>query len=267
MVEAAARATAPAVGGGTRGRLRRHGRLGDGLPRVAAGPRARPPDLPAEPAPAVGPRHRRHRRRGLRRARPPPAVAARLPGARASRRHAGGRRRRSGSTSRCAPRASRRPTARWPAPSSSSARAAKRRLVVAGAALPKRGPLADPAVARIVITSAPDVPVDADAVVRRAALRVGGAARIRRRRRERAGSRPRGALPHQLHRAGGQLPHHSLRRRGGDRRPRTSDIAGDNPLRGRIVLVGGTFADGRDCTRRPTASCPAWRSRPTSCTC
>jgi len=49
-----------------------------------------------------------------------------------------------------------------------------RRLVVAGTALPSTGPLADPAIRRIVMTSAPDVPVDDGAVVRRAALRVGG---------------------------------------------------------------------------------------------
>src|SRR5713101_6651407 len=55
-----------------------------------------------------------------------------------------------------------------------SAAGAERRLVVAGTSLPARGPLADPAVTRIVIASAPDVPVDADAIVRRAALRVAG---------------------------------------------------------------------------------------------
>src|SRR6202158_5438922 len=50
----------------------------------------------------------------------------------------------------------------------------ERRLVVAGTALPSRGQLSAPAVGRLVMTSAPDVPVDADAVVRRAVLRVGG---------------------------------------------------------------------------------------------
>src|SRR5258705_10364095 len=50
-----------------------------------------------------------------------------------------------------------------------------RRLVVASPALPPTGPLADPALRRIVVTSAPDVPVDPDAVLRRAAPPGGGA--------------------------------------------------------------------------------------------
>src|SRR5262245_22267959 len=49
------------------------------------------------------------------------------------------------------------------------------RFVVAGTALPSTGALADSAIRSVVVTSAPDVPVDGDAVVRRAALRVGGA--------------------------------------------------------------------------------------------
>src|SRR5262249_50173853 len=51
---------------------------------------------------------------------------------------------------------------------------ADRRLVVAGPALPATGPLSDPAIRRLVTTSAPDVPVDDDGVVRRA--RPGGGA-------------------------------------------------------------------------------------------
>src|SRR5207253_1263930 len=43
-----------------------------------------------------------------------------------------------------------------------------RRLVVASAALPERGPLADSSLAKLIVLSAPEVPVDGDAIVRRA---------------------------------------------------------------------------------------------------
>jgi adenylate cyclase len=129
------------------------------------------------------------------------------------------------------------------------------RLVVAGAALPKRGPLADPAVARIVVTSAPDVPVDADAVVRRAALRVGGVPTF-------AAAVANTAIPDPaavyrinfIGPAGSFLtiPSDAVAAIG----DLDADIAGDNPLRGRIVLVGGTFVDGRDSHQTPYGFMP-----------
>src|SRR5215813_2167877 len=122
---------------------------------------------------------------------------------------------------------------------------ADRRLVVAGAALPATGPLSDPAIRRLVTTSAPDVPVDGDAVVRRAMLRVGGvpsfAAAV-------AGVPPSDPdAPYRINFIGPPgsfltIPSDAVAAIG----DAGVDIAGDNPLRGRTVLVGGSFADGRD---------------------
>ena len=129
------------------------------------------------------------------------------------------------------------------------------RLVVAGTALPKRGPLADPAVARIVVTSAPDVPVDADAVVRRAALRVGGAPAF-----AAAVANVPVPDPAALYRINFIGPAGSFLTIPADAVAAIgdldADIAGDNPLRGRIVLVGGTFVDGRDSHQTPYGFMP-----------
>ena len=131
----------------------------------------------------------------------------------------------------------------------------ERRLIVAGTSLPGSGPLAEPAVARSVITSAPDVPVDADAVVRRAALQVGRAPGF-----AAAVANVPVAAPAALYRinfigpAGSFLtiPSDAVAAIG----DLSVDIAGDNPLHGRIVLVGGTFADGRDVHRTPHGLMP-----------
>ena len=127
---------------------------------------------------------------------------------------------------------------------------ADRRLVVAGAALPPTGPLSDPAIRRLVTTSAADVPVDGDAVVRRAVLRVGGvpsfAAAV-------AGvPAPDPGAPYRINFIGPPgsfltIPSDAVAAIG----DAGIDIAGDNPLRGRTVLVGGSFADGRDFHRTP----------------
>src|SRR5215470_12803505 len=130
-----------------------------------------------------------------------------------------------------------------------------RRIIVAGPTLPARGPLSDPAVTRVVITSASDVPVDADAIVRRAALRVGDAPAF-------AAAVANVSLPDPgaLHRInfigpGGSflaIPSDAVAAIG----DMNVDIASDNPLRGRIVLIGGTFADGRDLHRTPYGLMP-----------
>jgi len=130
-----------------------------------------------------------------------------------------------------------------------------RRLVVAGPSLPSTGPLADPVLRRIVVTSAPDVPVDADAVVRRAALEVGGVPTF-----AAAVADVAVADPYDLYRinfigpAGSFLiiPSDAVAAIG----DAGVDVAGDNPLRGRTVLVGGTFVDGRDIHRTPYGFMP-----------
>jgi adenylate cyclase len=130
-----------------------------------------------------------------------------------------------------------------------------RRIIVAGPTLPARGPLSDPAVARAVITSASDVPVDADAIVRRAALRVGAAPAF-----AAAVANVSVPDPGALHRinfigpAGSFLtiPSDAVAAIG----DMNVDIASDNPLRGRIVLIGGTFTDGRDVHRTPYGFMP-----------
>jgi len=129
------------------------------------------------------------------------------------------------------------------------------RLVVAGATLPLSGPLAQPAVARQVVTSAPDVPVDADAVIRRAALQVGGAP---------AFAAAVANLPalerNAVHRINFVGPAGSFLAIPSDAVAAIGDagvdIAGDNPLSGRAVLIGGTFADGRDMHRTPYGLMP-----------
>jgi adenylate cyclase len=131
----------------------------------------------------------------------------------------------------------------------------ERRLVVASTSLPESGPLADRAVARLVVPSAPDVPVDADAVVRRASLRVGGvpafAAAVAN------VSVPDPAAVYRINFIGPAgsfltIPSDAVAAIG----DLGVDIAGDNPLRDRIVLVGGTFADGRDVHRTPYGLMP-----------
>src|SRR6266508_886124 len=136
-----------------------------------------------------------------------------------------------------------------------SAAGAPRRLVVAGTSLPRRGPLADPAVARSVIPSAPDVPVDADAVVRRAALRVDDVTAFAAAVANVPGPDPAGVYRINFIGPAGSflaIPSDAVAAIG----DMGGDIAGDNPLRGRIVLIGGTFADGRDVHRTPYGLMP-----------
>ena len=129
------------------------------------------------------------------------------------------------------------------------------RLVVAGTSLPPTGPLADPALQRIVVTSAPDVPVDADAVVRRAALRVGGAPTFAAAVADVPVSDPNAVYRINFIGPAGSfltIPSDAVAAIG----DAGVDIAGDNPLRGRTVLVGGTFVDGRDIHRTPYGFMP-----------
>jgi len=129
------------------------------------------------------------------------------------------------------------------------------RLVVAGTALPPTGPLADPALRRIVVTSAPDVPVDADAVVRRAALGVGRAPTF-----AAAVAGVPASDPNAVYRINFIGPAGSFLTIPSDAVAAIGDagvdIAGDNPLRGRTVLVGGTFVDGRDIHQTPYGFMP-----------
>ena len=130
-----------------------------------------------------------------------------------------------------------------------------RRLVVAGTSLPSTGPLADPALRRMVVTSAPDVPVDGDAVVRRAALNVGGVPTF-----AAAVADVPGSDPHAVYRINFIGPAGSFLTIPSDAVAAIGDadvdVAGDNPLRGRTVLVGGTFTDGRDIHRTPYGLMP-----------
>jgi len=131
----------------------------------------------------------------------------------------------------------------------------ERRLVVAGTALPSTGPLADPAIGRFVITSDPDVPVDPDAVVRRAVLRIGGVPSF-----AAAAAGVPASDPRTVYRINFIGPAGSFLTIPSDAVAAIGDagidIAGDNPLRGRTVLVGGTFADGRDVHRTPYGLMP-----------
>jgi adenylate cyclase len=125
-----------------------------------------------------------------------------------------------------------------------------RRLVVAGATLPATGPLADPAIRRRVVTSAPDVPVDDDAVVRRSVLQVGGVPTF-----AAAVAAVPMTSPAAVYRINYIGPAGSFLTIPSDAVAAIGeagvDIAGDNPLRGRTVLIGGTFGDGRDIHRTP----------------
>jgi adenylate cyclase len=131
----------------------------------------------------------------------------------------------------------------------------ERRFVVAGTSLPERGPLADPGLARLVVTSAPDVPVDPDAVVRRAVFRIGRAPAF-----AAAVANVPLADSWAVYRINFIGPAGSFLAIPSDAVAAIGDlgvdIAGDNPLRGRIVLVGGTFADGRDVHRTPFGLMP-----------
>src|SRR5215813_10959684 len=130
-----------------------------------------------------------------------------------------------------------------------------RRLVVAATALPSTGPLSAPAIRRFVTTSAPDVPVDGDAVVRRTVLQVGGVPSF-----AAAVAHVPVADPGALYRINFIGPSGSFLTIPSDAVAAIGDagvdIAGDNPLRGRTVLVGGTFTDGRDLHRTPYGLMP-----------
>jgi adenylate cyclase len=131
----------------------------------------------------------------------------------------------------------------------------ERRLVVAGTALPSAGPLADPVIGHLVISSAPDVPVDPDAIVRRAVLRVGGMPSFAAAVANVPVSDPRTVYRINFIGPAGSfliIPSDALAAIG----DAGVDIAGDNPLRGSTVLVGGTFADGRDVHRTPYGLMP-----------
>ena len=129
------------------------------------------------------------------------------------------------------------------------------RLVVAGTTLPPTGPLADPAIRRVVVTSAPDVPVDGDAVVRRAALRVAGTPTF-----AAAVANVPASDSNAVYRINFIGPSGSFLTIPSDAVAAIGDagvdVAGDNPLRGSTVLVGGTFADGRDTHRTPYGLMP-----------
>src|SRR5206468_1976047 len=135
-----------------------------------------------------------------------------------------------------------------------------RRLVVAGPSLPPSGPLAGPALRRIVVTSVPDVPVDGDAVVRRAALEVGGVPTFAAAVADVALADVALADPHAVYRINFIGPAGSFLTIPSDAVAAIGDggvdVAGDNPLRGRTVLVGGTFVDGRDIHRTPYGFMP-----------
>ena len=168
------------------------------------------------------------------------------------------------------------------------------RVVLVSGAVPGAGPLADPALLQVAIRGSPDVPQDADGLIRRVALLVPGAGAL-----EpafglavvaRLGGMSRAALAQGLA-AGGALGLPVERRgrldpigapldiRPGELlrinfvgRPKSfltipshtvaalaaedADVPHDNPLRGRIVLVGATFAESRDFFATPYGTLP-----------
>jgi adenylate cyclase len=101
-----------------------------------------------------------------------------------------------------------------------------------------------------VTTSAPDVPVDADAVVRRAALRIAVEPAF-----AAAVANVPVPDPSAVYRINFIGPAGSFLTIPSDAVAALGDagveIAGDNPLNGRVVLVGGTFGDGRDVHQTP----------------
>ena len=127
----------------------------------------------------------------------------------------------------------------------------ERRLVVASPSLPARGPLSDPAIARRVILGIPEVPQDPDKVIRRMAVRVDGKVAFAVAIAGMSGTlEPKAVLP--INFIGDAetflpIPSDAVAAIGGA----GAEIAADNPLRGQIVLVGGTFQDGRDFHQTP----------------
>ncbi|MBI3637620.1 MAG: adenylate/guanylate cyclase domain-containing protein [Candidatus Rokubacteria bacterium] len=158
--------------------------------------------------------------------------------------------------------------------------------VVLNSMRPKTGPLADPDLARIVVSGAPDVPEDADGVLRRTAFLVprgataepslGVAVAMRHLGLDQArltatlaaGFLPqidgRGDLPRvrpgQLWRINYVGPAKSFLTIPAGVLVAIADGAGDppadNPLRGRVAMIGATFADSRDFFNTPYGVIP-----------
>ena len=138
----------------------------------------------------------------------------------------------------------------------------RHRLVLVDARLPETGPLADPAVVRAAPRGSDRMPIDDDGVIRRVAMASPGSG---------GGSVPAFALAILAQLDGvdapapsaGELwrinfvgpsgsfltiPSDALAELG---QADTPPVAEDNPLRGRIVLVGATFAESRDFVQTP----------------
>ncbi len=138
----------------------------------------------------------------------------------------------------------------------------RHRLVLVDARLPETGPLADPAVVRAAPRGSDRMPIDDDGVIRRVAIAPPGSG---------GGSVPAFALAILAQLDGvdapapsaGELwrinfvgpsgsfltiPSDALAELG---QADTPPVAEDNPLRGRIVLVGATFAESRDFVQTP----------------
>jgi adenylate cyclase len=126
------------------------------------------------------------------------------------------------------------------------------RVVLAGPLPPGQAPLARPEFLATVTQASPDVPQDQDGIIRRIAGRVpqpGGALpALAVAVAERAGATmPEGAGEWPINYIGPArsfltIPSDAVAALGDSDTP----VAADNPLRGRIVLVGGTFAESRD---------------------
>ena len=169
------------------------------------------------------------------------------------------------------------------------------RVVLTTGAVPERGPLADPALARTTVRGSPDVPQDADGLIRRIGLLVPGADGLEPAFGLAVVARLGGLTPAALARAlgerGGALALPVVRRgrldpldaplpvRPGELsrinfvgRPKSfltipsqtvaaldapgAEVPSDNPFRGRIVLVGATFQESRDFFPTPHGALP-----------
>ena len=168
-------------------------------------------------------------------------------------------------------------------------------VVLTTGAVPERGPLADPALLRAAVRGSPDVPQDADGLIRRVGLLVPSGGRL-----EpafglavvaRLGGMTPAALERALGEAGGtlalprarpgrldpvgpplRLRPDELTRINFVGRPKSfltipshavaaldapgADLPPDNPFRGRIVLVGATFQESRDVFLTPYGALP-----------
>ena len=281
VVAAATRPPPAALGGGTPGERARHRRLRARLPRELAG--ARPRSAP-DAAGATDARRRRAGRGRFGRVRRPgtaPADPPRLSRPRRPRRWPGAAPPWSGSTSRSPRRPRRTPTRRSRRPSASSRDGGLSRVVLLGPLDSGSWPLSAAALGGAVLTASPSVPVDDDGVIRRIAPlppAVGGRSEptlaLADGRTPRAGSTGRRLADGRVHGrpvglplpAGASWPISYVGPAGsfltipsdavaalGDA---GSELAADNPLRGRVVLVGGTFPEGRDTYQTPHGLMP-----------